>query len=585
MGQPESRICNTCGESNPASERFCVQCKGILTTKLIIPNLGPEPPVLPPWWFLVWQKFLKALSHVARLIPFPHLVPRPPCYPGKKLVLVMLSVLLIIGLVIGSIIWFILPPNPFDPIQITNNESIGISMGRTVFDTDRVDSSFKADAAQASQNKNYNSAYAYWDLAIREDETDAEVVIYKEDQLVQDSGRPYITLVVLVSLSGDHAAVSTGREILQGAYVAQAEYNGGLSVHSVLPGRSDPKHKLPNNYLLRLIIANVGTPSSTDTQVAERIIQEKNNDPTIVGVIGQLANEDATIQKLEVAKIPMISSTQLAGNIVGTPYLLSAAPSPEQEGKAAADYACNITHDHVAIFYDQSDSSSNQMEQAFDNEFTRCGGSINNPNQYTLGDEQTLGQLFDQVWSADNNLRLIYLPGASPDDAISIQKKGSQAQILGSNAFYQFVHATEPAKSFAGISYTAFAFHGEWAGNVLQESWLLQDYPAIFDAQKQHQHTFYSVQIPDADAILAYDATDVLVGASGEVLGNGQPKGTHLFDALWEKLQAPSFSFQGFSGCISFDSDGQPRNKDVVVLQVRADGTNYVAYPPGPYQC
>ena len=189
----------------------------------------------------------------------------------------------------------------------------------------------------------------------------------------------------------------------------------------------------------------------------------------------------------------------------------------------------------------------------------------------------------------DNNLKLIYLPGASPDDTIIdllslLHRKRSQARILGSNAFYQFVHAKGLGKSFADILYTAFAFHDEWnlsdKWQLPQKPGLLKDYPAIFNTQEQHQHSLYSVQIPDADTILAYDATNALVRMSGEILGKGQLKVT---DALWKKLQAVS-SFQGFSGCLSFDFDGQPINKAVVVLLVQSNGNNIIIYQQGQYR-
>ena len=43
--------------------------------------------------------------------------------------------------------------------------------------------------------------------------------------MVMNSGNPYVTIVVATMLSGDH--VSVGRDDLQGAYVAQKEFNDG----------------------------------------------------------------------------------------------------------------------------------------------------------------------------------------------------------------------------------------------------------------------------------------------------------------------------------------------------------------------
>src|SRR5262249_52383507 len=97
----------------------------------------------------------------------------------------------------------------------------------------------------AKSSNDTSTATSYLSQAIGMDSSDAEAHIYLEDQRVVSSGSPYITLVVGTMLSGSAHLVGVGRDNLQGAYVAQKEYNDGS--------------KLPNGVKVRLLIANTGS--------------------------------------------------------------------------------------------------------------------------------------------------------------------------------------------------------------------------------------------------------------------------------------------------------------------------------------
>src|SRR5207249_7157370 len=123
------------------------------------------------------------------------------------------------------------------------SEFIGISDGSFAFDTNnRIDGLLKTQAAQSFQKGDLVSAVSQWNAAMAQDSNDAEVLIYLENQHVISSNSPYITFVVATMLSGNNTSV--GRDDLQGAYVAQKEFNDG----SLLPG----------GVKVRLLIANAG---------------------------------------------------------------------------------------------------------------------------------------------------------------------------------------------------------------------------------------------------------------------------------------------------------------------------------------
>src|SRR5205085_1613953 len=166
---------------------------------------------------------------------------------------------LLIGLLILILIFPLLllrqlfyPGTKPDAIKVwsaPNGELIGLSDGRYTFDTaaDRLDASLKVAASKDLAQGDKTGAKSLWSQAVRTDTSDAEALIYLEDQRVLDSGSPYITLVVGTTLTGSADTVSDGRGNLQGAYVAQKEYNDGL--------------KLSGGRLIRLLIANAGSKS------------------------------------------------------------------------------------------------------------------------------------------------------------------------------------------------------------------------------------------------------------------------------------------------------------------------------------
>src|SRR5262249_35040031 len=154
-----------------------------------------------------------------------------------------------------------------------------------------------------------------WNRAAQSDTSDAEALIYLEDQRILDSGSPYITLVVGASLTGSADDINSGRNNLQGAYVAQKEYNDGW--------------KLSGGRLVRLLIANAGSNSDNVATVTEQIVQAARQDATIIGVMGwsRSAYVQHSIPILARAHIPMVSSTASADNLSGvSPYFFRVAP-------------------------------------------------------------------------------------------------------------------------------------------------------------------------------------------------------------------------------------------------------------------
>src|SRR6266487_5074160 len=165
-----------------------------------------------------------------------------------------------------------------------------------------------------------SAAKTLWQAAIKHETNDAEALIYLEDQRVLASGHPYITFVIGTQLTGNQNRVRTGRDNLQGAYVAQKEYNDGF--------------KLPGGMQVRLLIASIGSQRENIVPVVQRLVQEARKDKTIVGVMGwpfSTSSGDA-IGALAAAQIPMVSPTAYFDSLTGiSPYFFRVIPSNSQQ--------------------------------------------------------------------------------------------------------------------------------------------------------------------------------------------------------------------------------------------------------------
>ena len=244
-----------------------------------------------------------------------------------------------------------------------DGEQIGISDGTYAFDTNRSDGSLKIQAADALKKGDITGAQSLWNQAIAKDTNDAEALIYQENQRVRVSGDPYITLVVGTMLTGGASDISTGHDNLQGAYVAQKEYNDGF--------------KLNGGVQVRLLIANSGSQADYATSVAQQVVQAAKLDRSIVGVMGWPFSSNAlkAISVLSKAHIPMVSPTASSDALTGkSPFFFRVAPSNKSQAIAGAQYAEQQLHaSRVALFYDPKDAYSNSLAQDFGQSLTPMG--------------------------------------------------------------------------------------------------------------------------------------------------------------------------------------------------------------------
>jgi predicted HTH transcriptional regulator/ABC-type branched-subunit amino acid transport system substrate-binding protein len=464
-------------------------------------------------------------------------------------------------------------------INKSNNEQIGLSDGTYVFDagTDRVDAPLKIQAAAKFAQGDKAGAVSLWKQAAQNDTSDAEALIYLEDQQVLASGSPYITLVVATTLTGSQNNISTGRDDLQGTYVAQKEYN--------------KNSKLSGGRQVRLLIANAGSDSDYVTEVAGQIVQAAKQDSTIIGVMGWSfsAYAQTAIPVLASAHIPMVSSTASADSLSGvSPYFFRVVPPNRSQAVAGALYAEQQLHaKKVALFVDSRNSYSSSLADGFKQQFVSDGNQIVATEAYTVGDKASLPALLQSA--LNSNPDLIYFAGYADDLAVllvNFPTSQPNLQVLGGDGLYEPSAYPSSAKpGFSRVHFTAFTYPDEW--NILgkNEPSFFSEYPADFNpAHVDHSANPYGFTRAADSAVLSYDATYALLQGCQNVL---DAKNTLTAASLQRGLTqiTGAKAIQGVSGQISFGHNGDPINKAIVILYVDQEGHIHLLEKDGIQGC
>jgi eukaryotic-like serine/threonine-protein kinase len=444
----------------------------------------------------------------------------------------------------------------------SNGELIGLSDGRYAFDTGRSDGTLKTQAATALQQGEASSAESLWQQALNlpNESNDAETLIYLEDQQVLASHQPYITLVVGTILTGGTDDLGTGRDDLQGAYVAQKLYNDGF--------------KLSGNTLVRLLVANAGSNSTDAASVAQQIVQAAKKDSTIIGVLGwpYSGHSLSAVKVLGLAHIPMVSQTASSDALTNiSPFFFRVAPSNNIQAVAGAHYAEQQLHvTKAALFVDPTNSYSTSLAKDFQNQFTADGNQVVVTENYTVGKPGTLpASLQDAV---SKGADLVYFAGYAADMGVLLTDLGTSdpgLKVMGGDALYQIQGYPSSARpAFNRLHFTAFAHPNEWdqLGYGAQKPTFFTTYAFDFDPNKDRPYA-YGYGRPDNDVILSYDAMLALLQGVNTALGEkNNPTPTMVQQGLQDITEAQAI--QGVSGQIAFGPDGNPVNKAVIVLYV-----------------
>ena len=501
------------------------------------------------------------------------LPPRPRVLKKRKVLFLLASVLIVL---FSFVIYAIRPfppkaasvttalsmpvsmlPSTIGVAKAPDGELIGISDGTYIFDTGSPDVALKEQAAQKLRQGDTGSAFSLLSEAHSLDTGDAEALIYQENLRAVNS--KYITLVLGTTLTGNAASIAVGHENLQGAYIAQREYNATADQHGGIK--------------VRLLIANTGSQTSYVSPVVQQIARLAQKDKTLVGLMGWSVSAPtfAAIPQISQAQIPMVS-TAGGDNLTGiSKYFFRVAAPAAMQATVASQYAIHtLKAKRAAIFLDTTNDYSRSQSDDFKANFVANGNTIVATEMYMVGDaakrsQRLVTELQDVLRHHPN---VIYFGGYPADVSVLLKHmQPSDPPVMGGNALYELGAYNHVSSSgLSHLRFTALAYPDEW--NILQLSAqkpsFFMDYAGAFGPAKPGKSP-YGFTRADSGTMLAYDATFALLQASNLSLKDRYPLTGNGIQQALTQLKG-SNALQGVTGQLAFDENGNPIDKAVTIV-------------------
>jgi len=336
-----------------------------------------------------------------------------------------------------------------------------------------------------------------------------------------------LTLGEFASLTGTTATF--GQSMNEGIQLALEEANqsGGLLGKQIEVIVEDDQSK----------------PEEAKTAVIKLLKQNQ-----VAALIGEVASSRslAAAPEAQKSKIPMISpaSTNPKVTQVGD-YIFRACFVDTFQGSSMARFAFNdLGLRKVAILYDIKNDYSVGLVEFFEKTFKELGGEIVAKQSYSEGDIEFRAQLTDLKAA---NPQAIYVPGYYTEVGLIAR----QARDLGITVPLMGGDGWDSPKTL------------EIGGAAVEGSYFSNHYsaddptPVVQDFIKKYQAKYHKV--PDAMAVLGYDAANILFDA---IKRAGSAEGPKIRDAL-----AATQGLLGVSGTITMDADRNAKKK-IVILKI-----------------
>jgi branched-chain amino acid transport system substrate-binding protein len=250
---------------------------------------------------------------------------------------------------------------------------------------------------------------------------------------------------------------------------------------------------------------------------------------------------------LQRAGIPMISpgSTNPDVTRVGN-FIFRACFLDSFQGLAMAAFAQQDLKARTAVVVSNIDEAySVMLAEYFKKAFIDTGGRV-------LLDEGYRGKAIDFssiiAKVKDQNPDVVYLPGYTRDSGLFIK----QAVSLGVKSIFLGGDAWDEIEQIAGEAINGSYQSAPWHPKA--------PFPKSIDLQNLYLSKFMQ-KIDNVSAPLAFDAVMLLADAMRRA---DSLSGGDIRRALVE-----TSNFQGATGIINFDENGDPKNKDVIIIQFK----------------
>ncbi|MET9479318.1 branched-chain amino acid ABC transporter substrate-binding protein [Streptomyces sp. NPDC006638] len=405
--------------------------------------------------------------------------------------------------------------------------------------------------------------------------TQVEKAIEKENDRIENSGEPYVSVAYMTSLTLDGTDSNSDESVrheLQGAYLAQYRHNRGDLAAS-------PK--------IRLLIANTGGGSDHWRYTVGELVKRKSTDDRLVAVTGLGPSTDenrAAVDLLSTRGIAMVASTMTATSIKDIHNFVRVSPTNADEAYAAAAYLKRKKFRTAVVVQDAA--KGNLYATTLGSEFTRAFPDFATGHRL-VAEKMTYDSSVANAWESEMNFMSSQLCDEEPEVIYFAGRGTHLMRFLGalSNRACQDVEFTviagddttnltreqlaAAAKTQVEVLYTGLAHPDMYRTDPKAVSAPSARY---FAEGGFLDTTFPNNSREDGQAIMAHDA--VLTAARGIQMAAGQGKVTVTGDAVARMFHQMNGGQQvaGASGFLSFQNNGNPRDKAVPILRLTATG-------------
>ncbi|MFN6516312.1 MAG: ABC transporter substrate-binding protein [Nostoc sp. CreGUA01] len=236
----------------------------------------------------------------------------------------------------------ITPDKPDPNKKIINPISNSMSRGdRTLFPD--IQNRNRDRGIDSFETGNYTHAAQYFEIAIKNNPNDPEVLIYYNNTLARQKGNP-LTLAVVVPAK---KRTNSAQEILRGVAQAQNQFNQ----QNGLQGR-----------LVEIVIADDDNNEDTAKQIAQELVQDKS----ILGIIGHGSSKvtNTALPIYTKASLAIVSSTSTSIDLRGFVFF-RILPSDKATGEKLAKYALKNNFKKIVIFCNPVDLYSRSIKEEF----------------------------------------------------------------------------------------------------------------------------------------------------------------------------------------------------------------------------
>src|SRR6266699_2971772 len=475
-------------------------------------------------------------------------------------------------------------------LQDFQKKGIGVSDGRLVFDTytGRNDADLKKQAAQAIQHTDLSSAVNFLTRAVSADPTDGEAQIYNEDLHILQSGTPFVTVVLGLAVDSSVVDFLLGRTEMQGAFLAQREINtGGL---------------LPHGLQLRLLIDNSGANNAdvaTAAQFVANRVSKAGNPDHIIGVVGWPFSSQTINARDIIASVhlPLVSETASSVRLSGSsPYFFRVNPPDNLQGNTLGKFAAQqLQAKNILVMRDRTDPYSVSLADAFTSSVKTLNANAINKSVDNFAEGTTTVAQYEKIIldAMTQNVDTIFLAGLDVDAVRLAHAVGEELRVRPGDSFLTNLRilcgdavdtnlllgqGSGPDATIASmfpqdmrrLTFTAFGHPDEWTFLGYpknQQPLFFANWGSIYQSSTVAED---NAPPPGNDAILTHDAVTVIAKAATYV--QGPLTGQAVRDALASLGRGNISAYQGVSGRILFDPEGNPIDKAIVVLRVKGSG-------------